>query len=143
MTKALSLYLKDELRSDLECIDPRLRVVPNIELILRAVDKEFSLCSNYPKGHGEIFRQWMDHNHPGVLLLHVERASGSRQDLCVEGAGAVYYNQKYWLEFLDARLRTPGNNILQENLFVILSSCEMMDLSRVCSIIHIAVCLPL
>ena len=40
-------------------------------------------------------------------------------------------------------MRTPGNNILQENLFVILSSCEMMALSRVCSIIHIAVCLPL
>ena len=55
ITKTLSVYLKDRLMSDLECIDQRLRVVPNIEMILRAVTKEFSLCDNYPKGHGEIF----------------------------------------------------------------------------------------
>ena len=65
-------------------------------------------------------------NYSGSLLLHVERASGSRQDICVEGAGAVYWNRRYWLEFLDEQLRTPGGNILQENLFIILSSCEMI-----------------
>ena len=84
----------------------------------------------------------MGKNHPGALLLHVERASGSRQDLCVEGAGAVYWNRKYWVEFLDERLRNPGDNILQENLFIVLTSCEMISLARVCSIIHIAICLP-
>ena len=77
MTRALSSYLKDTLSSDLAVIDQHLRVTPNIEMVLRAVDKEFSLCANYPKGHGEIFRQWIECTYPGVLLLHVERASGS------------------------------------------------------------------
>ena len=143
MIKALSTYLNDELSDELECIDSRLRVSPNIEMVLRAVDKEFSLCANYPKGHGELFCKWMDQYHPGTLLLHVERASGSRQDLCVEGAGAIYWNRKYWIEFLDKQLRTPGGNILQENLFIILSSSEMTALARVCSIVHLSICLPI
>ena len=143
MIKVLSTYLKEKLSDGLEYIDTRLRVSPNIEMVLRAADKEFSLCANYPKGHGELFYKWMDQYHPGTLLLHVERASGSRQDLCVEGAGAVYWNRKYWIEFLDTQLRTPGSNILQENLFIILSSCEMTALARVCSIVHLSICLPI
>ena len=134
--------MRDQLQDELDCIDQRLRVSPNIEMVLRAVDKEFSLCANYPKGHGEIFGKWMSKNHPGALLLHVERASGSRKDLCVEGSGALYWNRKYWIEFLDKQLRTPGDNILQENLFIILSSCEMTALARVCTIIHLSICLP-
>ena len=84
----------------------------------------------------------MKEHHPGVLLLHVERATGSRNDLIVEGSGAVYWNRQYWVEFLDDRLRIPGGNILQENLFVVLSSLEIVALSRVCSIVHLAICLP-
>ena len=94
MTKSLSKYLKVYLRSDLDCIDSRLRVSPNIESILRAADKEFSLSANYPKGHGELFHKWIEEHHPGAILFHVERTSGSRQDICVEGAGAIYWNQK-------------------------------------------------
>ena len=55
MTKALSSYLRNILINDLDSIDARLRVSPKIENILRAVDKEFSLTANYPKGHGELF----------------------------------------------------------------------------------------
>ena len=47
------------------------------------------------------------------------------------------------MEFLDERLRTPADNILQENLFIILSSMEMIALTRVCAIIHLAICMPL
>ena len=72
----------------------------------------------HPKGHGELFGKRMIDNYSGSLLLQVERASGSRQDPCVEGAGAVYCNRRYWLEFLDEQLRTAGSSILQENLFI-------------------------
>ena len=52
--------------------------------------------------------------HPGALLMHVARTSGARQDLCVEGASAVWWNRRYWIPFLDERLRTKGaDNILQ------------------------------
>ena len=111
--------------------------------VIRAFDKEFSLNANYPKGHGELFKEWIKENHEGELLLHVERAGGSRQDLFVEGAPAIYWNREYCLEFLDMQLRdyTKGN-ILQENLFVILSLLEMVGLSRLLSILYLCICMP-
>ena len=59
-------------------------------VVLLALDKEFSLCCNYAKGNGEAFLAWMLLYHPRTLLLPVERSSGFRQDLTVEGAGAAY-----------------------------------------------------
>ena len=47
-----------------------------------------------------------------------------------------------WIEFLDERLWTPEYDILQENIFIILSSLEMTALARLCDIIHITICLP-
>ena len=145
MAKQLTARLKATLHEQLETIDRRLRVSTSMESVLRAMDKEFSLNANYAKGHGQLFNEWMQHTHPGELLLHVERASGSRQDLAVEGAGALYLNRTYYIEFLDERLRTCGaeGNILQENLFIILSSLEMIAQARVCSIVHLAICMPM
>ena len=58
--------------------------------LIRAFDKEFSLAANYPKGHGEEFKEWIKSNHPGELLLQAERSSVSCQDLFVEGAPEIY-----------------------------------------------------
>ena len=63
------------------------------------VDKDLSLCDNYPKGYRELLRQCIETYQPRELLLHVKRASGSRQDLALEVAGAVYINLPYWIEF--------------------------------------------
>jgi hypothetical protein len=60
------------------------------EAVLRAIDKEFSLPANYPKGHGDMFLHWLKRNHPGALLVPVERTAGSRQDLAAEGAAAMF-----------------------------------------------------
>ena len=57
--------------------------------VLRAVDKEFSLPANYPKGHGDLFLHWLKLNHPGALLVPVQRTAGSR-----EGAAAVFWNRR-------------------------------------------------
>ena len=88
--------------------------------MIRAVDKEFSLCDNYTKGHREIFREWIETYHPVALLLHVDRESGSYKELDVKGTEAVYMNLPYWIYFLDECLRMTGDNILQENIFKIL-----------------------
>ena len=144
MNKKLSRYLSIILREDIEMIDNKLRITTNFELILRAVDKCFSLCCNYPKGHGEAFKAWFDHYHPGTYLMGIQRASGSRQDLTVEGSGAVYFNRQYFLEFLTYTLSTgEHNNILTNNLYVVLRSSEMIGLTRVYSIFHLAFCLPM
>ena len=63
------------------------------DAVLRAVDKEFSLPANYPKGHGAMFLHWLKLNHPDALLVPVGRSYGSRQDLAAEGAAAVYWNR--------------------------------------------------
>eukprot|EP00956_Cyclotella_meneghiniana_P030815 scaffold78775_cov36-Cyclotella_meneghiniana.AAC.2 len=146
MEKSLSKYLNQKLRSSLDDIDSTLRVTTSISAVIRAIDKEFSLSANYPKGHGELFLEWIRENYPGVLLLHVERASGSRQDLCTEGCLAIYMNYEYYVEFLDEMLRKRDANekasILQQNLFVILTSVEMLALSRLLSIIHLSISMP-
>jgi hypothetical protein len=43
-------YLNDLLRCSLDEIGPRLQVAASISALIRAVDKEFSLSANYPKG---------------------------------------------------------------------------------------------
>lgn len=94
LNKHLSKYLDNILQQDLTKISFRYRVSTMMDSVLRAVDKEFSLPANYPKGHGDHFKLWMEENHPGALLVPVERSSGSRQDLAVEGAAAIYWNRR-------------------------------------------------
>ena len=90
LSKKLATYMKIQLQSDLSQIDGVLRISTNIEAVIRAIDKEFSLCANYPKGKGDQFKFWICQNHPGALLLHLQHANGSRQDICVEAAGSIY-----------------------------------------------------
>ena len=146
--KALSTHLNALLHSSLDEIDPQLRVTASISAVIRAIDKEFSLSSNYPKGHGELFREWVREYYPGILLLYVERTAGSRQDLCTEGSLPVYINYPYYVEFLDSALRKPRKmknesaSILQKNLFVVLTSSKMIALVRLLSILHLSICMP-
>jgi hypothetical protein len=85
-------------------------------------------------------------NHPGELLLHVEQAAGSRQDLCTEGCMAIYMNYPYYIKFLDTSLQKPKAtdkaSILQQNLFVALKTSELVALFRLLSILHVTVCIP-
>ncbi len=133
MEKKLTLSLNILLRSSLDIIDLKLQVTASISAIIRAVDKEFSLLANHPKGHGELFLEWMRENHPSELLLHVKQAAGSRQDLCTDGCMAIYMNYPYYIKFLDTSLRKPKAtnkaSILQQNLFVALKTSELVTLS--------------
>ena len=144
VTSALTGRLKENLKEEIDAIDFRLRVGTDMVMVLRAADKEFSLCANYPKGHGDLFREWMQRVHPKALLLHVIRTAGSRQDLAFDGSRALYLNRRYWVEFLDERLRVPSaSNILQECLYVLLTSVEMVASARIHSIINLAIVLPM
>ena len=143
VTKHLDSYWNMALKESLDLISFVLRVGTNFDGVLRALEKFFGECSNYPKGKGDIFCHWMRDYHPGTHLMPVERASGSRQDLAVEGAGALYLNRPYYIEFLHECLSADDSgHILQENMFVVLSSVEMIAYARVCAILHIAICLP-
>ena len=65
------------------------------DAVFRVIDKEFSLPATFPKGHGDLLLHCLRLNHPGALLVPVERTAGLRQDLVVEGAAAVYWNWRY------------------------------------------------
>eukprot|EP00957_Ditylum_brightwellii_P164792 12547134-Ditylum_brightwellii.AAC.1 len=86
MINVLSIMLYRLLWEELDVIDSQLQVSTSFEPVLSTVDKEFSLCANYPNRHGDLICDWMQCFHSGALLLHVEQASGSCQDLAVEGA---------------------------------------------------------
>lgn len=94
VTKYLSAYLDEMLQCDLDAISFKYRVSTMMDAVLRSIGKEFSLPANYPKGHEQEFKHWINNNHPQALLLPVQRTSGSRQDLAVEGAAAVCWNRK-------------------------------------------------
>ena len=144
--KALTSELNNILHIRLEDIDPRMRVSSSISAVIGAVDKEFILSANYPKGHGNLFGEWMIQRYPGALLLHVERAAGSSQYMCTEVCLPIIINYPCYLEFLNWMLKKTGKNdkasLLQRNLFVVLGSVEMIVLARLLSIIHISVCMP-
>ena len=143
VAKAVNKYLTEFLQESLEEIYCFLRVFPDLAHVIRVFHKEFSLTANYPKGHGEKILEWMIKNYPKEFLMHAERATGSRQDLITMGAGPIYWNRIFNVEFLDDVLRIKGaDNVLQENLFKILYSLEMVACCRFFSILQLAMCLP-
>ena len=53
-------------------------------------------------------------------------------------------NRPYWVEFLDWRLRIPKvDNILQECLYILLTSLHMIASARVHLIYHLALVMPM
>ena len=90
ITERLSNCLDEILSCDLEAVESRYRLSTMMDAVLRSIDKDFSLPKNYPKGRGDLFKHWMKKYHSGALLVPVSHTSGSRQDLYVEGAAAVY-----------------------------------------------------
>ena len=68
----LNEFTSKFLKESLDEISPILRVSStSLEAVLIAFNKEFSLCANYPKGHGELFLTWLRTKYPNKLLFHV------------------------------------------------------------------------
>ena len=75
--------------------------------------------------------------------MNAESASGSWQDLICMGSMAIFKNRVPNIEFLDDQLHIcDNNNTLQKNLFIIISSIEIISTSRLFAIINVAVCMP-
>ena len=139
VAKSVNKYMTEFFNESLHDISSYLRVSPDLAHVICAFHKEFSLMANYPKGHGEQFRTWMMKRYPNEFLMHAKRATGRRQDIIAMGASPIYWNCKFKVEFLDDVLRVKGaSNILQEILFTVLSSIEIIPNSRFFSILHIS-----
>jgi hypothetical protein len=62
----------------------------------------------------------------------------------LEGGLAIYMNYPYYVEFFDTMLckltqKNMNASILQQNLFVVLTSSEMVALSQLNSILYIGI----
>ena len=143
--KEVATALKEMVMDTMDEIAPELRVSCVFSAFARAFDKFFSLSANYPKGKGEDFAEYMKEKYESVLLFHVEGAQGSRHDLSFMAAPAIYMNRWHCLTYALYLLRIPKkqDNILLRNLIVIMTSVEMIAVSRLFSIMYISIILPM
>ena len=132
------------LEENIEEIQYSLRVTTGIGNLIFAIEKYFGGTANYSKGKGSMFMDYMRRYHPTSYLYPVYRAwGGSRQDIGVEGAVAVIMNIPHYFELLIWRMSCGGDSILENNLYIILRSVEMVSLLRSLYILHISLYLPL
>jgi len=84
-------------------------------------------------------------NKPGTPLHHVVGAQGSRHDLCLMAAPAIYMNRYVCFDYASYVLRLPKkqDNILLRCLFVLMTSEEIIAQSRLYGILYISFCLPM
>ena len=143
INKFLSKYLANLLEDDLSVLNNNLRVSTCYEQLLISVDKCFSLTCNYHKGCGDEFDRWLEKYHPGVLMMPVIRALGSRQDLTVQGSVPLYWNRKYYAEFLSEALEANPDNILTSTIYHAIVCSEFIAITRLYAIIHLSICLPM
>ena len=84
-------------------------------------------------------------NKQGTALYHVVGAQGSRHDLCLMAAPAIYMNRHVCFQYAYYLLRLPKkqDNILLQCLFVLMTSEEIIAQSRLFAILYISFCLPM
>ena len=142
MAKAVLNFMNGFLEDSLYNISPFLCVSPDLVNVIHYFYKEFSLDDNDPKEHGEKFRYLMINKYPNEFIINTERSSGNHQHIITMGAGYIYWNHILNVEFFDDYLRIKDNtNILQQNLFTILTFIEMIATSCFFAIIHVAICM--
>ena len=99
----------------------------SLKTLLYAVDKEFALAINYPKGRGDEFQNLMwDIGENANLVPIMQATGGTRQDIVCEGAKTLYMNRKYYVQFLSHVIDSGTANILDSNIFVHLTCKEII-----------------
>ena len=120
-----------------------LRVTTEGISLLLALKKYFSGNVNNAKGKGLFFYHYMFTYHPSTYIYPVARAcGGSQQDSSTEGAVLATMNISYYIEFLNWRLSSGSENVLEKYFATLLKSVEIITMLRVLSVVHIAVVLP-
>ena len=136
--KASTTRLKELLADELARVPKEKRIVADADALVRGVWKEFGTShKNYAKGQGyKNFMPWLVANHVGEMYLLPPRGDcGSRHDFSTEAAMYLYHDRPFYLEFLQSRMY-GDDNILEDAIFVMLSSVEIVGEIRARAIIH-------
>lgn len=144
MAEAASDHLKNDLQDALEAFTAYERMSTDGMQLIRAIYKEMHPTGEYYKGKGREFESWRRANHPSALWVPIENAHGSRQDLSFDGMLPIFANRPILARFLRQML-TPGDasNILEQYLWAVLNSLEMVALIRACTLIDLLISRPL
>ena len=125
-------------------IDSRLRVKVRVDSIILAIDKCFAETANYPKVCGDGFKARLEDRDPTHLLYHVLSTKGNRQDIVCKHAGPAHVNRTFCIEFLDKKLRAYNKQrMLQEKMFMSLSSLAVTTMFRTISVLDAAIMMPM
>ena len=144
LCKKVGKHLTKDLKEELNEIDSRLRVKLSMDRIMFSLNKLFCLTSNYPKGEGDAFKACMEECHPDNILYHVPNTKGNRQDIICTCAGPACMNRPLCIEYLDKRFRAhEKDNILEENMYILLSSLSTTAMFRLFSIIDLSIVMPM
>jgi hypothetical protein len=110
----------------------RLRLSHDVTKLLHALAKCLGEgIGLYGRGEGASkFRPWLEKNHKGKLYWHLSRVDkGTRQDSKTEGAFAAYWNRPLNVAYLQTAAY-GASDLLKDNLFVMLSSLEIVATMR-------------
>ena len=89
VAKSVSKFINGSHEDSIDNISPFLRVSTDLENIIHDFHKYFSLYGNYPKGHGESFRDWIIKKYTNKIIMNTERSSYSRQYIITMGASPI------------------------------------------------------
>ena len=134
--KAMDKYMRRIVEVNNVSLDSQLRVHFNLSDLCRAAHKEFSLTALYQKGKGELFKEFMESEHPGAFLFPIPNVNGTRQDIVVDAAHSLYTNRPFYVHFLTEVLSyKTGDNKLELSLCISFTSEEMVAVMRGMSIL--------
>ena len=140
----MAKHVSKDLSAELKEIDARLRVKVKMDDIILAMGKCFAEPANYPKGCGNAFKGHVEEYHPDHILYHIPSTKGDRQDMICMCTGPACMNRLYCIEFLDKKLHAcDKQSILQENMFILLSSLLIATMFRLFSVVEIAIAMPM
>ena len=104
-----------------------------------------SIAEIYAKGKGASFLSWVIEKYPNRAVYVLYRADlGTRLDSTTEAALALYMNRELYLEFLHERIAAAKEeNKLENALYILLSSNEIIAAIRVRAMFHLKVTMPM
>lgn len=144
MSAAQAKHVANELKPWLDAFTSWERMSTDFDSLLRAAYKEFHQGNAYYKGKGREFWAWLRTNHPKIFAMRFERAEGGRQDLDYDAALPLYAMRPHMIEFLHSLVfGADHSNILEDFLYVSLSSLEYIAMVRANAIIDILISRPL
>ena len=109
------------------------------------IDKEINDACNDYKGHGKTCAVFCERHFPGRVKVPITRVlGGARFDVAFEACVGNYWKRPEIMKWLFLVLPLPKNgNVMQQALYIILRSSEMIAQLRVGAIFFLAVIVPL